>query len=65
MDDKDELKEKLRDEIINTTVNMTETVNNLKKIAIESDMEFSPDNEKEFNELLKEANDIVDELDKL
>lgn len=62
MDDKDELKKKLWDEIINTTVNMTETVNNLKKMAIESGMELSPDDEKEFNELLKEANDIVDKL---
>ena len=41
---------------------MTETVNNLKKMAIESGMELSPDDEKEFNELLKEANDIVDKL---
>ena len=44
----------MRDEIINTTVNITETVNNLKKIAMENGMEFfSPDDEKEFNELLK------------
>ena len=42
---------------------MTETMTRLRKMAIENGMEFSPDDEKEFNELLKEANDIIDTID--
>ena len=42
---------------------MTETMTRLRKMAIESGMELSPEDEKEFNELLKEANDIIDTID--
>ena len=58
-----ELKE-LREGIFETSINITETVNKLKKIATDNDIEFTfNDDDKEFNELLKEANDLIDEID--
>ena len=58
-----ELKE-LREGIIETSINITETVNKLKKIATDNDIEFTfNDDDKEFNKLLKEANDLIDEID--
>lgn len=58
-----ELKE-LREEIIETSINITETVNKLKEIAADNDIEFTfNDDDKEFNKLLKEANDLIDEID--
>ena len=63
MEEKKSELEELRDLVIDSTVNMTETMTRLRKIAIENGMEFSPDDEKEFNELLKEANDIIDTID--
>ena len=43
---------------------ITETVNKLKKIATDNNIEFTfNDDDKEFNELLKEANDLIDEID--
>ena len=63
MEEKESELEELRDLVIDSTVNMTETMTRLRKIAVENGMEFSPDDEKEFNELLKEANDIIDTID--
>ena len=63
MEEKKSELEELRDLVIDSTVNMTETMTRLRKIAVENGMEFSPDDEKEFNELLKEANDIIDTID--
>ena len=58
-----ELKE-LREGIIETSINITETVNKLKKTATDNDIEFTFNyDDKEFNELLKEANDLIDEID--
>ncbi len=63
MEEKKSELEELRDLVIDSTVNMTETMTRLRKMAIESGMELSPEDEKEFNELLKEANDIIDTID--
>lgn len=63
MEEKKSELEELRDLVIDSTFNMTETMTRLRKMAIESGMELSPDDEKEFNELLKEANDIIDTID--